>query len=172
MHRYTLNINDREFVIDVQALTADRFEVVVGGDKYEVNLAGEEALAEATVRPDLQPVAKAAPRPASSAAAAVAKVRRESAAEQPGGPAVVAPPKPTGGGGGRGSLTSPMPGVIIEVNVKPGDQVKRGQQVAILDAMKMHNVIGAPRDGVVGEVFVAAGQAVDHGDAIIKFKED
>ena len=38
--------------------------------------------------------------------------------------------------------------------------------------MKMHNVIGAPRAGTVAEVYVTAGQAVNHGDAIIKFKED
>ena len=65
-----------------------------------------------------------------------------------------------------------MPGTILEVNVKAGDTVTRGQQVAILDAMKMHNVIGAPRAGTVAEVYVTAGQAVNHGDAIIKFKED
>lgn len=170
MRRYTLNINDREFAIDVQEVSADKFEVIVGGETYEVNLAGEENLTEAAVTPDLQPSAKAASR--QSVASSVAKVRREAASDQTSSPAVVAPRKPTGGGGGRGSLTSPMPGVILEVNVKPGDAVQRGQQVAILDAMKMHNVIGAPRDGVVADVFVTAGQAVDHGDAIIKFKED
>jgi len=62
--------------------------------------------------------------------------------------------------------------VILEVFVKAGDQIERGQQVAVLDAMKMHNVIGAPRAGTVGEVFVVAGQNVDHGDAIMKFEED
>ena len=80
------------------------------------------------------------------------------------------PRKPAGGV--KGALTAPMPGVILEINVKAGDQITRGQQVAILDAMKMHNVIGAPRAGTVGEVFVTAGQSVDHGDAIIKYKED
>ncbi|SDI07064.1 acetyl-CoA carboxylase biotin carboxyl carrier protein subunit, partial [Propionivibrio dicarboxylicus] len=73
---------------------------------------------------------------------------------------------------GKGALKAPMPGVILEVNVKAGDKVTRGQQVAILDAMKMHNVIGAPRDGVIGEVCVAAGQSVGHGDVIVTFKED
>jgi biotin carboxyl carrier protein len=65
-----------------------------------------------------------------------------------------------------------MPGVVLEVNVKPGDTVTRGQQVAILDAMKMHNVIGASRDGVVAEVFVAAGQSVDHGTPLLKYQEE
>ena len=64
-----------------------------------------------------------------------------------------------------------MPGTILEVNVKAGDTLERGQQVAILDAMKMHNVIGAPRAGVVAEVCVAANQSVNHGDVLIRFQE-
>ena len=76
------------------------------------------------------------------------------------------------GGGAAGSGVTDADGTILEVNVKPGDVLARGQQVAILDAMKMHNVIGAPRAGTVAEVYVTAGQAVNHGDAIIKFKED
>jgi biotin carboxyl carrier protein len=43
--------------------------------------------------------------------------------------------------------------------------------VAVLDAMKMHNLIGAPRAGVVAELCVAAGQAVGHGDPIVRFAE-
>ena len=82
-----------------------------------------------------------------------------------------APRKPAAGGG-KGTLTAPMPGVILEVSVKPGDQIERGQQVAVLDAMKMHNVIGAPRAGTVAEVYVTDGESVDHGDAIFKYMED
>lgn len=170
MRRYTLDISDREFVIDVQALAADRFEVVVGGESYEVTLSNDENLAEATITPGLQPAANKIHR-SSSSASAVARVRQDAPAPAASAAAPVAR-KPAAGAAGKGSLTAPMPGVILEVNVKAGDQVERGQQVAILDAMKMHNVIGAPRAGVVGEVFVQAGQAVDHGDAIIKFKED
>ena len=169
MRRYTLNISDREFVIDVQEVTADEFEVVVGGETYAVTLSGDENLNEATITPGLQPAGGA---PRASAAAGVARVRKEAApAAASAGAAPAAPRKPAGPAG-KGALTAPMPGVILEVSVKAGDSVERGQQVAILDAMKMHNVIGAPRAGVVAEVFVAAGQNVDHGDAIIKFKED
>jgi biotin carboxyl carrier protein len=64
-----------------------------------------------------------------------------------------------------------MPGVILELHVKAGDVVQRGQQVAVLDAMKMHNFIGAPRAGTIAEVCVAAGQAVGHGDPIVRFAE-
>jgi len=61
-----------------------------------------------------------------------------------------------------------MPGVILALQVRPGDRVERGQPLAVLDAMKMHNQIGAPRAGVVAEVCVAVGQAVGHGDAILR----
>ena len=64
-----------------------------------------------------------------------------------------------------------MPGVILEMFVKPGDVVQRGQKVAVLDAMKMHNLIGAPTAGTIVEVCVAAGQAVGHGDPIVRFAQ-
>jgi biotin carboxyl carrier protein len=163
MRRYTLDISDREFVVDVQELAADRFSVTVGEVAYEVVLSGDENLSEASITPGM-PTAGGAGRAASS----VARVRQAPAASSAAAPAARKP----AGGGGKGALCAPMPGVILEVSVKAGDQVERGQQVAVLDAMKMHNVIGAPRAGTVAEVFVVAGQNVDHGDAIISFKEE
>ena len=67
MRRYTLNISDKEFVLDVQELAADRFEVIVGGETYEVSLANDESLAEAVITTAFDPGAHA-PRASSSAA--------------------------------------------------------------------------------------------------------
>ena len=167
MRRYTLDISDREFVIDVQELSADQFEVVVGDESYQVTLSSDENLAEAVITPGLQANADGTPRV--SAASKVAKVRKE---PSPAAAAAAPAPRKAAGGGGKGAVCAPMPGVILEVSVKAGETVERGQQVAILDAMKMHNVIGAPRAGTIAEVFVEAGQNVDHGAAIVKFKED
>ena len=166
MRRYTLDISDREFVIDVQELSADQFEVVVGDESYQVTLSSDENLAEAVITPGLQANADGTPRV--SAASKVAKVRKEPSPAAAAAPA----PRKAAGGGGKGAVCAPMPGVILEVSVKAGDTVERGQQLAILDAMKMHNVIGAPRAGTIAEIFVEAGQNVDHGAAIVKFKED
>ena len=80
-------------------------------------------------------------------------------------------PRKPAAGGGAGTLAAPMPGVVLEVNVKPGDAVVRGQQVAVLEAMKMQNSIKSPRAGTIAEVCVSAGQAVGHGDAIVRFRE-
>ena len=167
MRRYTLDISDREFVIDVQELSADQFEVVVGDESYQVTLSSDENLAEAVITPGLQANADGTPRV--SAASKEAKVRKE---PSPAAAAAAPAPRKAAGGGGKGAVCAPMPGVILEVSVKVGDTVERGQQLAILDAMKMHNVIGAPRAGTIAEVFVEAGQNVDHGAAIVKFKED
>jgi biotin carboxyl carrier protein len=64
-----------------------------------------------------------------------------------------------------------MPGVILELSVAPGDTVERGQPIAVLEAMKMKNSIRSPRAGTIAEVCVAVGQAVGHGDAIVRFGE-
>jgi hypothetical protein len=65
MRRYTLNISDREFVVDVQEIDADNFEVVVGGDTYQVSLASDENLAETTITPGFRAQPRRPPRPAS-----------------------------------------------------------------------------------------------------------
>ena len=157
MRRYTLGLRGRQFVIDVQEHTADRFEVIVDGASYEVTLTGDEDLPEAVITPGYQPLAQAnGTTPAVAIAAPIT---------------AAALPPPTQRGSGSTALNAPMPGVILELFVKPGDQVQRGQQVAVLDAMKMHNFIGAPCAGTIAEVCVAVGQAVGHGDAIVRYAE-
>lgn len=64
------------------------------------------------------------------------------------------------------SLKSPLPGTIIAVKVKEGDQVKEGQTVAILEAMKMENEILAENDGIVESVNVEKGDSVLEGTVI------
>ena len=61
------------------------------------------------------------------------------------------------------SITSPMPGNILAVNVAAGDMVKKGQVLMVLEAMKMENEIMAPRDGKVTAVAVTKGAAVESG---------
>ena len=73
-----------------------------------------------------------------------------------------AAPAPVAAGAGE-SITSPMPGNILAVNVAAGDMVKKGQVLMILEAMKMENEIMAPRDGKVTAVAVTKGAAVESG---------
>lgn len=169
MRRYNLRLRDREFTIDVQELSAERFAVVVDGQTYDVVLSGDEDLPDANITPALQPAgAKGSPAlPTPRLAPARALATPTPAAAAPMAPR----PRAGGGAGGSATLSAPMPGVILELFVKPGDVVQRGQQVAVLDAMKMHNLIGAPAAGTIVEVCVAAGQAVGHGDPIVRFAQ-
>lgn len=68
------------------------------------------------------------------------------------------------------SLKSPLPGTIIAVKVKEGDQVKEGQTVAILEAMKMENEILAENDGIVESVNVEKGDSVLEGTVIVTIR--
>ena len=74
-----------------------------------------------------------------------------------------AEPKPAGNGE---KVTSPMPGNILSVAVKEGDTVKEGQQLMILEAMKMENEILAPCAGKVTSVAVAKGSTVESGSLL------
>ena len=69
---------------------------------------------------------------------------------------------PVAAGAGE-SITSPMPGNILAVNVAAGDMVKKGQVLMILEAMKMENEIMCPCDGTVASVSVTKGAAVESG---------
>jgi len=61
---------------------------------------------------------------------------------------------------GQSALRTPLPGVILDVRCKPGDTVKKGQTLFILEAMKMENTINADRDGKIIEVKVNKGDSV------------
>ena len=67
-------------------------------------------------------------------------------------------------------VKAPMPGLIIEVRCKPGDQVSIGDTLVVLEAMKMENVLNAPADGTVSEIHVSKGDAVERGQLLISFE--
>jgi propionyl-CoA carboxylase alpha chain len=67
----------------------------------------------------------------------------------------------------HGSLIAPMPGNIIDVRVKVGDDVAAGQTLIVIEAMKMEHIISAPISGTVTELFVTTGQQVDNGVVLL-----
>jgi biotin carboxyl carrier protein len=68
-------------------------------------------------------------------------------------------------------LTAPLPGTIIEIFVKAGEQIESGQVILIIEAMKMKNSIRATRAGKISEVLVNAGETVAHKQALVKFAD-
>lgn len=125
-----------------------KFNITVNGQAYEVEVEEVGGAAVPATPKAAAPVAAPAPKAAPAPAAA---------------PAPKAAPVPAG----AATVSAPMPGKILSINVKAGDSVKRGDVLLILEAMKMQNEIMAPADGKVADVRVTAGQTVSTGDAMV-----
>ena len=67
-------------------------------------------------------------------------------------------------------VKAPMPGIILEIKVKPGDSVSKGDTLLILEAMKMENAILSPKDGVVRSVMSETGDTVDKNKLLIELE--
>jgi len=67
-------------------------------------------------------------------------------------------------------LIAPLPGTIVEIFVKNGEEVEAGHVVLIIEAMKMKNSIRSTRSGKIADVLVAVGQTVAHKQALVRFK--
>jgi len=67
-------------------------------------------------------------------------------------------------------IKAPMPGLILEINVKEAQEVKEDDPLLILEAMKMENVINSPRDGVIKSIKVSQGNTVEKNALLIEFE--
>lgn len=68
------------------------------------------------------------------------------------------------------AIKAPMPGLILEINVSVGQEVKENDNLLILEAMKMENSFSSPRDGIIKSIAVSKGDAVDKGQLLIEFE--
>lgn len=85
------------------------------------------------------------------------------------------PPRSTGAAEGtvaEGALTAPMPGMVTVLSAAPGQKVKRGEILLVLEAMKMENAVLAPFDGMVAELNVRLGAQVREGDILVRLEKD
>ena len=133
-------INDIEYNVAVNSVTNDRAEVTVNGVVYQVKI--ENVNASCPVSMPVVETANVAPASVEAPAVVV-----QSGSGKPG--------------------NSPLPGVIVGINVKVGDKVKAGQVVAMLEAMKMENEIQSEYDGIVLSVNVSQGDSILEGAPIV-----
>ena len=145
MKTYRFRINGNEYNVEINSIEGNLADVTVNGAAYKVEMENAPATPAA-------PAATANP---------AAQARQDAPAAAPAKPA----PAPAGAGK---AITSPLPGVIIEVSVKEGQAVKAGQKVAVIEAMKMENEIQASSDGTVTAVLVNKGDSVLEGTEIVK----
>lgn len=141
MKEYKYKIDGKEYAVKIDKIEGDQAQLEVNGTPYSVEIIQEKK--------ETPKVTKSAPKSAPAATAA---------------PAPAAAPASSGKGK---AVKAPLPGVIISVDVQVGQQVKRGQQVAVLEAMKMENGINAECDGTITEIKVKAGDSILEGTDIL-----
>ena len=127
------------------------YKVTLNGKIYEVEVEKGEAV--------IQSEYEAALPQSAPAAATVAQAPVQTATPAQSAPAAAA---------GANAIVAPMPGTINAVKVTSGQQVKKGEVLVILEAMKMENEIYADKDGKVGQVFVQKGASVQTGTALVE----
>ncbi|MBP3602456.1 MAG: biotin/lipoyl-binding protein [Alistipes sp.] len=140
MQKLNFNINGKHYEATITEVEHNVAEVELNGKKYTIDVERSEAVAIPTI---------ATPKPAAAAPVAAAPAAPKAAA-------------------GANAIVAPLPGSVVSISVKAGDAVKAGQQLAVIEAMKMENEILAPADGTIKAVHVSAGQAVQQGDALIE----
>ena len=136
-----VRVNDKLYEVEIGDLNARPIVAVVEGETFEV---WPEAIGSGA-----GPAPSAAPAPAQVPASAPAAKPQSDAS----------------------AVHAPIPGVIVEIAVRPGDQVEPGQQVCVLEAMKMKNIIRSPRSGTISEIRVSTGQHVKHHDLLMEFAD-
>lgn len=139
MKEYKFKINGKEYNVAINSIEGNMADVTVNGSSYAVEMENSPVI-QAPAAPAAAPAASTQPAPAVAAAPASGSAR---------------------------TINSPLPGVIIEISVKEGQAVKKGQKVAVIEAMKMENEILAEFDGTVTAIHAAKGDSVLEGAKIV-----
>ena len=142
MKEYKYKINGNLYNVVIGDIEDNIAHVEVNGTHYTVEMEKKPKAAPAP-KPVVRPAAKPAATPAAAPAA-----------------------KPAAGGAKSG-VKSPLPGVILDIKVNVGDEVKKGQTIIILEAMKMENSINADKDGKIAAINVSKGESVLEGTDLV-----
>ena len=146
-----LEINDKEYAVTINEFSAYEAVVTVNGKTYTVGLKDLGIEQVSDLKPKDEPnVPSRIPAPA----------------QQVSTPAKSAPKSTTAVP--DSAIVAPLPGLILKINIKPGDSIKAGQVVLIMEAMKMENDIQALADGTVKSIAVKEGDSVNEGDVLVE----
>lgn len=143
MKEYKYKINGNLYNVVIGDIEDNIAHVEVNGTHYTVEMEKKPKAA-----PALKPVVRPAAKPAAA-------------------PAAAAPVTKPAAGGAKSGVKSPLPGVILDIKVNVGDEVKKGQTLIILEAMKMENSINADKDGKIAAINVSKGESVLEGTDLV-----
>ena len=138
MKNYKFTINGNSYNVDISDIENNTVHLEVNGTRYDVEI-------DRKVIPSKTPTLM---RPESQLPSKPRIEKKE--------------------GGAAFEISSPLPGLIIEIYVKPGDIIKQGQKILSMEAMKMINQVLSEREGVVESIRVAPGQNVLQGETLIE----
>lgn len=144
MPNYRVTVAGRTYDVEVVDPKARPVCAIVEGQTFEVSVGSDSGA---------PPVQQAAEQTVPAASSGVSA---------PSGP----PVRPVSAASQRdkgGAVVAPLPGTIVSVSVVEGEAVQHGQELCILEAMKMNNPIRATQAGIVKEILVGAGEQVQHG---------
>lgn len=146
MDTYRITLDGTTFEIQVLGdPTQDELQVRVDGETFQVQIGDSKGIDPIAGSP--VPMHSVTPLP---------------------GPASL----PSAAPGANGSqLVSPLPGTVISISVQTGQRVDAGDELLVIEAMKMNNRIRSPRAGTVGEILVQIGQQVNHGALLLAWDD-
>lgn len=160
MKEVKFDINGKEYTVQINEFGAYEAVLTVNGKKYQIGLKdlGLESVSDIKPQPTL-----AAAVPAEQPGRMFFSETQLTAPAAPSGPVYKKPDTVVH----AKSIVAPLPGLIMSVLVKPGDNVEPGKDVMIMEAMKMENEIQAHAQGVIKEIRVKEGDNVSEGDVLI-----
>ena len=145
MPTYRVNVGGKEYTVEVPNPKERPVKAIVEGEMFEVHL--EDVTAPSTA----------------SSATGIPSTTSTTAA--PTTPPATAPSHAPAAAGGE--LTSPLPGTVVAISVEEGETVEAGQELLVLEAMKMKNPIRAKQAGTVTEIHVNVGDQVQHSAPLL-----
>ncbi len=144
MKEYKLKINDNNYTVIIKDVTEDAVLAEVNGTQHVVYIDTIDNLTELSdnmAKHQVSAAAPSAPVPAKPSASPVTA--------------------------GAGTILTPIPGQVLSISVSVGEQVRTGQKLLVLEAMKLENSITATIDGTVSEILVKEGDVVNQGQTLI-----
>ena len=167
--KYIITIEGKRYQVELGELHTNPIIAMVDGQPVEIFLESEGGVKPYFTLPGVQysrpsgPDATYTQSTAFQSQPAPASPRPEPVIQRPA-------PQPAAVVAAETAVRAPIPGVILSLAVKPGDEVQPGQELLLLEAMKMKNLIRSPRAGVIARLHVNAGQTVQHRDLLLEFE--
>lgn len=150
MPTYRITINGNQYTVAVPNPHERPVRAIVNGETIEVDVGNETAPIDFDTPTRPAPTVSAITKPATQQITPAVAINTR---------------------GTTGEVKSPLPGIIVSISVTEGDRVERGQELCVLEAMKMNNPIRSTTSGIVTKIFISIGQQVQHGVPLMTIKE-